>query len=66
MQKDFILLDGGLATALEELGNSFKSELWTGELLKSAPDQIREAHRAFVEAGAEIIITSTYQVSFPG
>jgi len=66
VQKDFILLDGGLATALEELGNSFKSELWTGELLKSAPDQIREAHRAFVRAGAEIIITSTYQVSFPG
>jgi len=66
VQKDFILLDGGLATALEELGNSFKSELWTGELLRSAPDQIREAHRAFVEAGAEIIITSTYQISFPG
>jgi homocysteine S-methyltransferase len=66
VQKDFILLDGGLATALEDLGNSFKSELWTGELLKSAPDQILEAHRAFVEAGAEIIITSTYQVSFPG
>jgi homocysteine S-methyltransferase len=66
MSKDFILLDGGLATALEDLGNTFTSELWTGELLKSAPDQIRDAHAAFVKAGAEIIITSTYQVSFPG
>ncbi|MEN9970820.1 MAG: hypothetical protein RL146_121 [Actinomycetota bacterium] len=66
MSKNYTLLDGGLATALEDLGNTFTSELWTGELLKSAPDQIRDAHAAFVKAGAEIIITSTYQVSFPG
>lgn len=66
MSKDYVLLDGGLATALEDLGNTFTSELWTGELLKSAPDQIRNAHAAFVQAGAQIIITSTYQVSFPG
>jgi homocysteine S-methyltransferase len=66
MSKDYILLDGGLATALEDLGQTFTSELWTGELLKSAPNQIREAHAAFVKAGAQIIITSTYQVSFPG
>ena len=66
MSTKYTLLDGGLATALEDLGNTFTSELWTGELLKSAPDQIREAQAAFVKAGAEIIITSTYQVSFPG
>lgn len=66
MSKDYILLDGGLATALEDLGQTFTSELWTGELLKSAPEKIREAHAAFVKAGAQIIITSTYQVSFPG
>jgi homocysteine S-methyltransferase len=66
MKREYSLLDGGLATALEDLGNTFTSELWTGELLKSAPDQIRDAHAAFVKAGAEIIITSTYQVSFPG
>jgi homocysteine S-methyltransferase len=66
MEKKYILMDGGLATALEDLGNTFTSELWTGELLKSAPDQIRDAHAAFVKAGAEVIITSTYQVSFPG
>ena len=66
MKREYTLLDGGLATALEDLGNTFTSELWTGELLKSAPDQIRDAHAAFVKAGAEIIITSTYQISFPG
>jgi homocysteine S-methyltransferase len=66
MSTKYTLLDGGLASALEDLGNTFTTELWTGELLKSAPDQICEAHAAFVKAGAEIIITSTYQVSFPG
>jgi homocysteine S-methyltransferase len=66
MNHEYILMDGGLATALEDQGNTFTSELWTGELLKSAPDQIRDAHAAFVKAGAQVIITSTYQVSFPG
>lgn len=61
-----ILLDGGLSTALEELGNSLNTSLWSGELLRTAPDQIRAAHKAYVDAGAEIIITSSYQISYPG
>ena len=61
-----ILLDGGLSTALEELGNSLNTTLWSGELLRTAPDQIRAAHKAYVDAGAEIIITASYQISYPG
>lgn len=61
-----ILLDGGLSTALEELGNSLNTTLWSGELLRTAPDQIRAAHKAYVDAGAEIVITASYQISYPG
>ena len=59
-------LDGGLSTALEGLGLNLNTSLWTGELLRSNPKAIERAHRAFVDVGAEIIITSAYQISFSG
>jgi homocysteine S-methyltransferase len=59
-------LDGGLSTALEANGHSIGGSLWTGELLLSNPDAVTDAHRQFVEAGADIIITGSYQLSFEG
>jgi homocysteine S-methyltransferase len=59
-------LDGGLSTALEANGHSVGGALWTGELLLSNPDAITTAHRQFVEVGADIITTGSYQVSFEG
>lgn len=61
-----IKIDGGLSTALEELGADLKSILWTGELIEKNPEQIIAAHRAYVDAGAKVVITSSYQVSFIG
>lgn len=61
-----ILLDGGLSTALEELGEKLETTLWSGELLRTHRDQIRAAHKSFTDAGAEILITSSYQISYPG
>ena len=63
---DVIKIDGGLSTALEELGADLKSILWTGELIEKNPDAIVAAHKAFISSGAQIIITSSYQVSFIG
>lgn len=61
-----IKLDGGLSTALELNGNKLTTSLWTGELINSAPDQISNAHLDFINAGAQIIITSSYQLSYLG
>lgn len=61
-----MLLDGGLSTALEQLGNNLNTSLWSGELLRTAPDQIEAAHKAYVDAGAQVIITSSYQISMDG
>jgi homocysteine S-methyltransferase len=60
------LLDGGFSTALEELGNTLNTTLWSGELLKSHPDQVRAAHQLFVDAGAQVLISSSYQITYPG
>jgi homocysteine S-methyltransferase len=60
------LLDGGFSTALEELGNTLNTSLWSGELLKSHPDQVRAAHQLFVDAGSQVLISSSYQITYPG
>jgi len=61
-----IKLDGGLSTALENNGNKLTTSLWTGELIRSNPAEITKAHLDFINAGAEIIITSAYQLSYSG
>ena len=62
----FIKLDGGLSTALELNGNKLSTSLWTGELIRTAPNEIIKAHLDFINAGAQIIITSAYQLSYVG
>ena len=59
-------LDGGLSTALELNGNKLSTSLWTGELIRAAPNEITKAHLDFINAGAQIIITSSYQLSYIG
>ena len=61
-----IKLDGGLSTALESNGNKLTTSLWTGELIRTDPAQITKAHLDFINAGAQIIITSSYQLSYSG
>jgi homocysteine S-methyltransferase len=62
----FMLLDGGLATALEARGCDLKDDLWSAKVLLEAPDVIRQVHRDFLDAGADCIATVTYQATIPG
>jgi homocysteine S-methyltransferase len=61
-----VVLDGGLATELERRGADLSSNLWSAQLLRDDPGEIVEAHRAFVEAGAEVATSASYQASFEG
>jgi homocysteine S-methyltransferase len=61
-----ILLDGGLATALEAKGLDLDDPLWSARLLIEDPDAIRQVHLEFLEAGADVIATVGYQASLPG
>lgn len=58
-----VVLDGGLSTQLEHLGADFSGDLWTGRALLDNPDIVRQAHQDFVDAGAQIITSASYQVS---
>ena len=61
-----ILIDGGLATQCEAMGCNIDGELWSAVLLQSNPRALVDAHRAYLDAGAEIIATASYQASKKG
>lgn len=61
-----VVLDGGLSTELEARGYDVSGDLWSASLLREAPDAVVDAHRAFVEAGAEVVTTASYQATFEG
>ena len=61
-----LVLDGGLASELERAGADLSDELWSARLLLEDPDLIRRVHRAYVEAGADVAISASYQASFEG
>ena len=61
-----LILDGGLATELEAQGRDLSGALWSARLLRSDPDAIVRAHRAFLDAGAEVVISASYQASRAG
>ena len=65
-----LLLDGGLGTTLEDEHNvKFSSEetpLWSSHLLISSQETLLKVQTDFATAGADIIITATYQASYEG
>ena len=65
-RQGFVVLDGGLATALEAAGHRLDTALWSARLLLDAPDAIRAAHLAYLRAGADCVTTASYQASFEG
>jgi len=61
-----VVLDGGLATELERRGHNLDHPLWSARVLQSQPETIRDIHLSYLEAGADCLITSSYQASLPG
>ena len=63
-----LVLDGGLGSAREARGARCATALWTAELLRTAAGRaLTEAvHLAYLEAGADVVTTSSYQASHPG
>lgn len=61
-----IVLDGGLSTQLTAQGADISGSLWTGRALLEQPGAVRAAHAAFVRAGADVVITASYQLSRSG
>ncbi len=61
-----VLIDGGLATQCEAMGHNIDGELWSAKLLQTNPRALVDATRAFLDAGAKIVATASYQASRRG
>lgn len=61
-----LVLDGALATELERRGLELHPRLWSADCLRTAPDLIQTIHEDYIQAGANIITTATYQASVAG
>jgi S-methylmethionine-dependent homocysteine/selenocysteine methylase len=61
-----LVLDGGLSNQLEAQGADLRDALWSARLLTDDPAEITAAHVAYYAAGAQVVITSSYQASFQG
>ena len=60
------VLDGGMASELEYLGANINGPLWSARVLEEEPEKILAVHRAYIDAGADCILTASYQVSRMG
>jgi homocysteine S-methyltransferase len=61
-----MVLDGGLATELERCGCDLSGDLWSARALIDFPDVIEAVHLDYLSAGADCIVSASYQVSFEG
>lgn len=73
MMSDFLrqcggvaVIDGGFATELERHGADLNDPLWSANCLLTSPDLIRRVHLDYLEAGADIILTASYQATIQG
>jgi S-methylmethionine-dependent homocysteine/selenocysteine methylase len=66
IERDIVVLDGGLATQLEAQGHNLRDSLWSARLLRDEPKAVTTAHRAFFAAGADVAITASYHASYTG
>jgi homocysteine S-methyltransferase len=60
------IVDGGLATELEARGHRLHPRLWSAGVFLEQPDAVEDVHVAYLEAGADILVTASYQMSFVG
>jgi len=60
------VLDGAMATELERKGFDLSGPLWSAHALESSPEAIAGVHRDYLEAGADCLLTASYQVSTEG
>ncbi|XP_050374435.1 homocysteine S-methyltransferase 1 [Argentina anserina] len=60
------VVDGGFATQLEKHGAAINDTLWSAVCLVKDPDLIKRVHLEYLEAGADVLVTSSYQATIPG
>jgi methionine synthase / methylenetetrahydrofolate reductase(NADPH) len=60
LEKQILIADGAMGTLLYSFGKDSCLE----ELNLSHPDKIQEIHKAYIDAGADVVQTNTYAANY--
>lgn len=55
-----MILDGGMSRELQRLGAELRQPEWSALALIDSPEIVRQVHRDFIEAGADVVTTNSY------
>ena len=61
--KEILLLDGGVSTEIRRRGVALDKNVWSGLATKTNPDEVRQVHADYIQAGAQIITANTYSTA---
>lgn len=61
-----VVLDGGIATELERRGLDLNDPLWSAKILIEQPAAIEQVHYDYLAAGADLVLSASYQATFEG
>ena len=61
--KEILLLDGGVSTEIRRRGVALDKNVWSGLTTKTNPDDVRQVHEDYIQAGAQIITANTYSTA---
>ncbi|HSP23036.1 MAG TPA: homocysteine S-methyltransferase [Planococcus sp. (in: firmicutes)] len=61
-----VILDGAMATELENYGCNLNDRLWSAKVLLENPELIKKVHLDYFQAGADCAITASYQATIEG
>jgi S-methylmethionine-dependent homocysteine/selenocysteine methylase len=62
MNGTITVLDGGMGRELARIGAPFRQPEWSALALTDGPDWVVQAHRNFIDAGAQVITTNSYAI----
>ncbi|KZU56819.1 homocysteine S-methyltransferase [Lactiplantibacillus plantarum] len=65
LNRGLVVSDGAMATELEKRGVATNSALWSATAMLDHPDAIQAVHQSYLDAGAKIMTTNTYQANVP-
>ena len=65
-RQNYLIIDGALGTELERRGYNLDDPLWSARLLADDPEKIAAVHTDYLRAGADCLITASYQATFQG
>ena len=65
-KQNILIIDGALATELENRGCDLNDSLWSAKVLMEQPEIIQQVHLDYFNAGADVAITASYQATVEG